>query len=446
MFVPNSFTDGVAGGTPITAATLNNLENGLVAADITNPASAAALALVAGYETIGLSAATKTALSNTYGRAMNLESYAGVDPTGVTECSAAIQAALNAAATAGVPLIAAGGQYAISSTITISADADLSRAVFNYTGTGTAIIVGNPPASIARKTIKTPYVIALTKTVIGWGQVAGSIGVKIVNTSDCTVHVGTIRNFESGLMFYGQGVGGGVTYSRFFLGTLLNNKRNLVITTDNISGYANQCSTFGGAFNFDAAEGVAVAGTRHMLLANVAQVADGWTFHEPSLEDSGGTCQTTIECWGIDNLWDHGRYETAVGVPSVLWQAGAIKNEIRSGVNVDAITEGVSGTTTLNKMTRSGGMKVITAIKTFDNTDEGKVIIANIAAGGTCTLPAVAYRSPGTRITVKNVSATTITINTAVDPMDGGFSVNLVQWASKTFVSQQLPSANWITV
>ena len=45
MFVPNSFTDGVAGGTPITAATLNNLENGLVAADVTNPASAAAVAI-----------------------------------------------------------------------------------------------------------------------------------------------------------------------------------------------------------------------------------------------------------------------------------------------------------------------------------------------------------------------------------------------------------------
>ena len=47
MFVANSFTDGTAGGTPITAATLNNLELGLVAADITNPASAAFAALMA---------------------------------------------------------------------------------------------------------------------------------------------------------------------------------------------------------------------------------------------------------------------------------------------------------------------------------------------------------------------------------------------------------------
>ena len=53
MFVPNSFTDGVAGGTPITAATLNNLEQGLVAADVTNPASAAAILLASTYATSG---------------------------------------------------------------------------------------------------------------------------------------------------------------------------------------------------------------------------------------------------------------------------------------------------------------------------------------------------------------------------------------------------------
>ena len=42
-FVPNSFTDGAAGGTPITAATLNNLEQGIVQADITNSSSAASI-------------------------------------------------------------------------------------------------------------------------------------------------------------------------------------------------------------------------------------------------------------------------------------------------------------------------------------------------------------------------------------------------------------------
>ena len=435
-FVANSFTDGPAGGTPITAATLNNLEQGVLAADITTPGSAAAVSLAAQF----------TSLSGVYGRSINLETYPGVDPTGTTECSAAIQAAANAAQSAGIPLIASYGQFAINNTVTLQSDADLSRAVFAYTGTGTAIIVGNPPASIVRKTIRTPYVMALTKTVLGWGQVAGSVGVKVINTSDCTIYVGTIRNFESGLMCYGQGVNGGVTYSRFFLGTLLNNKRNFVLTTDGGSGYVNQCSTFGGSFNFDTAEGVAVAGTRHMLLANVPQVADGWTFHEPALEDSGAVAEFTIECWGHDNLWDHCRFETFAGIPKVLWQAGSARNEIRGGVAVDTMVESVSGTTALNKMTRSGTVKVLTAVKTFDNSDEGKVIIANVAGGGTFTLPNVAYRSAGTRITVKNINATTITINTVIDPIDGGTTVTLVQWATKTFVSQQLPAGNWITV
>jgi hypothetical protein len=287
-------------------------------------------------------------------------------------------------------------------------------------------------------------VIALAKTVVGWAQVAGSIGVRVTNTSDCTVHFGEIRNFETGLQFYGQGVGGGVTYCKFFLGTLLNNKRNLVVTTDNISGYANQNEVFGGSFNFDSAEGATVVGTRHILISNVSQIIDGWTFHEPALEDSGGTCEATIECYGNNNLFDHARYESA-GTPSVKWQTGSSNNEIRGGVNVDAIVESLTGTTS-NRIVRTPGPKVLTAAKTFDNTDEGKVIIANLAAGGTFSLPAVAYRSPGTRITVKNVAATTITVGTVVDPMDGGLTVTLVQWASKTFVSQQLPAANWITL
>ena len=46
-FAANSFVDGAAGGTPITAASLNNLEQGLVAADITTPGSAAAVSLAA---------------------------------------------------------------------------------------------------------------------------------------------------------------------------------------------------------------------------------------------------------------------------------------------------------------------------------------------------------------------------------------------------------------
>lgn len=126
MFIPNNFVDGVAGATPITAATLNNLETGLVAADITNPASAAGVqaatyaltsgldAAVAGY--VGTSSSTRTAL---IARELwiNAKTYGAVGD-GVTDDTAALQSALTAAQNAKAGLFIPQGTYKITSTLT----------------------------------------------------------------------------------------------------------------------------------------------------------------------------------------------------------------------------------------------------------------------------------------------------------------------------------------
>ena len=69
-YVADVFADGVGGNTPITAAKLNKLGQGIVAADITNPASAATTALAAAItaqaEPVGLSGTTQAGLSNAY--------------------------------------------------------------------------------------------------------------------------------------------------------------------------------------------------------------------------------------------------------------------------------------------------------------------------------------------------------------------------------------------
>lgn len=392
---------------------------------------------------------TKAQASATFARARNLETYPGVDPTGVVECSAAIQAAINAASAEKVQIISNASSYLISAGITLQDHADLSRAIFSYSGTsGPAITVGNavPANAPSRKTIHVPYVIATAKTVLGWAQLAATCtGVQVLNMTSCVVHFACSRNFMTGIEFKGVGVGGGVTYSKFYLGQLVNNKRNLVVTTDGVSGYANQNQTFGGTFNFDAAEGLGVVGTRHILIENTPSKIDGWTFHEPSLEDSGGVCEYTVDCAGNNNLIDGGRFESVNRPPSVAWRTGSANNEIRGGVNVDAITEALFGTTA-NKVTRREGRKVLTANRTLDNTDEGKVIVSNTAAAVTYSLPGVAYRSPGTRVTVQNVGAGVVTVNTVLDPLDGGFTATIPQWASKTFVSAQLPVASWLTI
>lgn len=386
------------------------------------------------------------ALSATYGKSVNLDTYPGVDATGSTDSTTAIQAAINEASTKGVPLVSSAAQYTFSSTIYLKDHADLSRAVFNWNGTtGVALVVGAAAGSIARKRILTPYLIALKKTVVGWAQVAGSIGVQIVNTSDCDVTLGTIRNFAIGAQFCGRGAGGGVTYSRFHLGTFLNNRVNLNITAVD-GGYANQCQTFGGTFNYDAAEGTNVFGSRHILIDTISSPVDGWTFHQLSLEDSGGVCEYTIDCAGNNNIFDHCRYETAGSAPKVAWRAGSHDNEIRSGVNVDAIEEAIFGATS-NRVMRHQSSKILTAGKTIGTGEYWKTIVSNAPGAATYLLPDVSYISPGTRVTIKNIAATTISVATTVDPINGSTAaVTIPQWGAASFVSQQLPDHRWLTL
>ena len=131
-FVANSFVDGAAGGTPITAASLNNLEQGLVAADITTPGSAAAVSLaaqfalttpttaldstVAGY--VGTASATQTATDIRYGITFRPERFGAVG-NGTTDDTVAVQAAITAQLNGGTPKgivqLTRGATYLVSS-------------------------------------------------------------------------------------------------------------------------------------------------------------------------------------------------------------------------------------------------------------------------------------------------------------------------------------------
>ena len=104
-FAANSFVDGAAGGTPITAASLNNLEQGLVAADITTPGSAAAVSLAA-----QMAAKISTSAGDLrWGITLNVRTYGAVGD-GTTDDTASIQAAINAS-TAGAIVWFPAGTY-----------------------------------------------------------------------------------------------------------------------------------------------------------------------------------------------------------------------------------------------------------------------------------------------------------------------------------------------
>lgn len=375
---------------------------------------------------------------------LNLNTYAGVDPTGVTECSAAIQAAFDAALAQGLPVVSKQAEYRLSSGVTLNGSADLSRAVFNYTAsTGIALTIG-AAGGLSRKQIRAPFVIALAKTVAGWGQVAGTIGIRCINLIGCEVTLQDVRAFETGIQAYAD-VAAYLAYNRFFLtGSILNNKRGFVVATDgSATAFANKNEVFGGDFNYSG-EAVASAGTRHILLTESVVPITSWTFHEPSLQDSSGSAEFMVDISGRANVISNAYWETNVGTIKARWANGSYDNIIDFGVNSDLIEETVTGTAE-NRLNRLGRDKVITANRTLDRTDFGKTLILNAAGAITITLPDVAFLSPGTKVTIRNVAATSASINTTTNTINGSLAaLTLPQWGTMKFISQKSPDAQWI--
>ena len=401
-------------------------------------------AIAAAVGTVGT--LSRIALDKIYSASIRLETYPGVDPTGAVECSAAIQSAIAAGKALKIPVVSSGGFYSITSTIVIEYDVDFSRAVFNYSGTGVAVQVGNaiapPNGGVARLTVKTPFLINLLKTVAAWSQVAGSVGVQLVNANNCVLYIANITNFEDGFQAIGVGLNGGVTYCKIFMGSLVNNKKNIHITTSG-TGYSNQNLVFGGTLNYANSEASPTFGTRHIVIDNASSPIDGWNFIGTAIEDSGAVAEYTIECWGNNNSWSNCRYEVYGGIPHVYWGNGSYDNFILGGINVDAIIETINGVT-LNKIVRLAKDKILTATKIFDNTDFGKTIVSNVATAITYTLPQVDYFSPNTFITVRNVGVGVVTINSTANTINGAASVTIPQWSALTFYSQMLPTHTWI--
>src|SRR4051812_12586081 len=104
--------------------------------------------------------------------AMQLSAQSGVVGDGVFDDTAAINRAANSAAAVGARLDGYG-TYRISGVVTISCACDLSQAIFNCDVTG-SVQVGTV-AVLSHLTFKLPTIIQAAKTVLGWGQVAGSV-------------------------------------------------------------------------------------------------------------------------------------------------------------------------------------------------------------------------------------------------------------------------------
>jgi Pectate lyase superfamily protein len=256
---------------------------------------------------------TKVSYSMVAGAPVNVLDY-GADPTGSTDSTNQIQAAINAAATAGEQ-VTAQGTFKISSKLIIKGNTDFSQAIFNvYSAPAVAVEIStgsaaNPTDNLFNYNIWMPLEINnMTKPTTGWaGQ---GIGVRTVNLNSCRVFFNQIKNFATGLLVTAYSEGN--SYNDYHIGALINNQINLQLYGSDVGGYVNENNFYGGRYFFYSAEGTNVSGTRHISIPTALSatgIQNNNVFYKPSVE--GDTPQYHIENAGQYNTFIQGRYESA---------------------------------------------------------------------------------------------------------------------------------------
>ena len=287
----------------------------------------------------------------------------GADPTGVTDSTTTIQAAIDAALAAGKQIVAQG-TFRISAKVVIKGDTDFSQATFNVYGapaialevsTGNA---ANPTTILYSSVIWLPKRINnMTKPATGWaGQ---GIGVRTVNTYGCQIFVGTINNFQTG--FFPTSYNTGNVFNTYFLGILENNQQNLRLEPGNATSWVNNNTFIGGACSFYSAEGSNVSGCYDI---NIQQFAGGLgppnnnLFINTSIE--ADTPEFHILCAGSFNTFQQLRFEATTPKVRFTGTSGnnGTRNMILGGYTLESVVVSYSGTTGKNNVLFGGGTEV----------------------------------------------------------------------------------------
>lgn len=285
------------------------------------------------------------------------------------------------------------GTYSVSSTIVVTSHLDASAATINYTGSGVAVQVGAGGAGvlILAKSVRLPKVVNRAKTSRGWGQVAGSVGVRVVNANACQIVVPYVTNFETALEMRGEAAGN--VLNTVTLGRLSNSKIGQRFTAD-ASGWVNQNTFIGGQIDMWSNEGNRVAGTRYILMDRTPNAVNGNTWLGTCLEGNGP--EYSIECPGMYNLWIGCRFESSLG-SRVWWRAPGTRNAIIQGYAAPVITSEAGAS--LNEVSQTGSSRDISVssragVFNLQNDSSGAYPALTIM---NCNTPLQAGNDPATR-------------------------------------------------
>jgi hypothetical protein len=310
----------------------------------------------------------------------------GVDPTGATDSTAALQAVIDAHAaspTEANKVLRLQGVFLLASTLYLKGNTDAANAVFNYTGSGVAVQIGSSAiGNVGRWHITLGDIVCTTKPA-GATWVAGSVGLKLTNVSRCKISYNAITNFETGLLLFGDGTygTGGVAYNSFECGTLENNKVNqsLQIVTGAVAGWTNE-NVFNGGSMTHTDGTYPVAGMRHVLIGTTgggSQNNNRWIgcCLETALEEYA------LDIYGCDNMWIGCRWEGYGHNPPTIWRATSARNMIIGGYDLTPLMTGRTVEVGATTNTFISPQQQI-----HDFVGDGGLVLSNQSGGG---LPAI---------------------------------------------------------
>jgi hypothetical protein len=236
----------------------------------------------------------------------------GAAGDGITDSTAAIQAACDWATQSNVPVKSNTGAFIITSTLIIVCSGDLSRMTINVDGgvVTPAVRIGGIGANNYNKgrRIDLPKVINTTKPSDGWSAF-NSVGIWLANCIEMDIGIPYVRGFCNGVVCGGDA--GGFTYNNVRLVNLVDNKRNLVLIGGTNNGWCNENIFYNGRLWFTSSCTTDYTGTRMIVLETVVGKdnfrPDGNLFIKPSIESA--LVEYSIEINGRYNTFLNARYE-----------------------------------------------------------------------------------------------------------------------------------------
>lgn len=274
----------------------------------------------------------------------------GAAGDGVTDDTAAIQAAFNAAdAAPGNVGVFMQGSFLTSAPLTTRSQMDGTQATIEYTGTGgVALTIGVANATTARRTFHLPRLVCRVNTQQkAWRDpLNGPIltGVKLLNIDACKVYSQFIQHFDEGMVL--EGNTRGCDYNEVHPGTLWGNRRQLVLSPVN-AGWVNSNHIHGGRAQINNRPDISSNGWGIMNDPDAsALVLDNKSGSGPnnnsindlSVEGHNADLYRAIIS-GRYNQLNNIRWESPGEPLQILWKSTASTNDINGGYNALNLVE-----------------------------------------------------------------------------------------------------------